>query len=76
MTEPRLPREPSRFWPRLHLMGTTAGAFALLLVGVELPWPAITALCALVAWSLALHVAGRTLDLKHLMDTVQKVVDR
>ena len=67
---------PSRFWPRLHMMGVSAGCFALLLLGVDLPWPAVLALCGLVGWSLSLHVAGRTLDLKALLDVAKEGLRR
>ena len=58
------------------MMGVSAGSFALLLLGVDLHWPAVTALAGLIGWSLSLHVAGRTLDLKALLDVVKEGVRR
>lgn len=76
MVDPVTPQAPSRLWPRVHMMGVTLGSFAVLVSGVALPWPAVAAVCALIGWSLSLHVAGRTLDLKSVLEVVKEGVKR
>lgn len=76
MADPVTPQAPSRLWPRVHMMGVTLGSFGVLIAGVNLPWPAVAAVCALIGWSLSLHVAGRTLDLKSVLEVVKEGVKR
>ena len=71
-----LPAKPSRTWPRVHMLGVTAASLVIMMWGTEMPWPVVAALCGLIAWSMTLHVAGRTLDIKSLLDTIKTVGTR
>ena len=71
-----LPVKPSRTWPRVHMMGVTMASLVIMMWGTEMPWPVVAALCGLIAWSMTLHVAGRTLDIKALLDTIKTVGTR
>lgn len=75
MTAP-IPQEPSRVWPRVHMIGATAATFALLWRAPDLPDPVAYAGFGLIAWSLFLHVRGRSDDIKTIAEVAREVVKR
>ncbi|NNG04970.1 MAG: hypothetical protein HKM95_12835 [Inquilinus sp.] len=70
------PKGPSRWAPRLHLLGVSGGAAVLAWRVIETGyshWTPLAALGALAAWSLSVHAAGRSFDLKTVRDIVRAV---
>ena len=72
----RTPRGPSRWAPRAHLIGVSAGGVALLWRAVETMqahWTVLAVLAALPLWALTVHAAGRSFDLRAVRDIVRAV---
>lgn len=69
-------RSPSRWAPRLHLIGVSAGGLSLAWRAIETGyahWTVLSILIGLVAWSLSVHAAGRSFDLKTVRDIIRAV---
>lgn len=71
-----LPRQPSRWRPALHLMGVSAGALSMPAWAGGADWRLVAVAAALTAWSLALHVYGRTLDVRAIVDGLARILGR